>query len=197
MKKGLALIMTVLVGSVLVAGCAGNGMNVSSDSKYAGEFKDAPQWVKDGGGSLEGGQAAVGSAAIGKAGVGFARTEAQAQARDELARQMQIKVKNLVEQFTQQIGMADSQTVDKVVADVSKQVANQTLSGSRVKDTWISPSDTLYTLMIIDNEVIKTTTKNAVATSFKNDEAAWQKFQAEEGFERLQEEIEKEFEDNR
>ncbi len=193
MKKFLVPVLAMMIGALMFAGCAGTGMNVSPDFKYAAEFKDAPQWVKDGGSSIEGGQAAVGSAQIGKAGVGFARTEAQAKARDELARQMQVKVKNLFKRFTEQIGLGSGQTVDKTATDISKQVAKQTLSGSRLRDSWISPSDTLYVLMVIDDDLAKANVREAVETSFKNDQALWQKFQAKKGFEELEKELEKEF----
>jgi len=149
----------------------------------------------DGGGSMEGGMAAVGSAKIGNAGMNFARTEALANGRDELARQMSVKVKNMVKNFTQSTGIGDDETVDKVSSQVSKQVANQTLNGSRQKDSWISPSSTLYVLVAVDPAIVKESIKNAVQTSFKNEQALWQQFQAKKAYDELDKEIDKEFGD--
>ena len=55
---------------------------------------------------------AVGSAHIGKGGIQFARTEALANARSELARQVSVKVRGLVNTFAQQTGIGDDQTLD-------------------------------------------------------------------------------------
>jgi ABC-type sulfate transport system substrate-binding protein len=86
---------------------------------------------------MEGGLTGLGAAKIGAAGLQFARTEAIANARDEMARTLSIKVKNMFKNFTQVTGVGDAETVDKVSANVSKQVANQTLEGSRAKNVWL------------------------------------------------------------
>jgi hypothetical protein len=104
-----------------------------------------------------------------------------------------VKVKNMVKNFTQQIGVGDEQTVDKVSAQVSKQVTYQVLNGSRQKDMWISPSGELYVLVVLDPESVKDVVKRETISSFKNDRALWQQFQAKKAYEELEKEIEKEF----
>jgi len=142
---------------------------------------------------MEGGTAAVGSAKIGKAGINFARTEAMANGRNELARQVSVKVKNLVKNFTQTTGIGDSETVEKVSSEVSKHLSNETLIGSRQKEAWISPSSELYVLVVIDPAAIRHTIKDSVQTSLRNEQALWQMFQAKKAHEELEKEIEKEF----
>ncbi len=161
------------------------------NQQWANEFANAPKWVLSP--EMEGGLAAVGSAKIGKAGIQFARTEALANARDELARILTVKVKNMVKNFTQQIGVGDEQTVDKVSAQVSKQVTSTVLQGSRQKDMWISPSGELYVLVVLDPASVKEAVKQATLSSFKNERALWQQFQAKKAYEELDKEIEKEF----
>lgn len=161
------------------------------NQQWANEFANAPRWVLNP--EMEGGLAAVGSAKIGKAGIQFARTEAMANARDELARMLSVKVKNMVKNFTQQIGVGDEQTVDKVSAQVSKQVTSQVLNGSRQKDMWISPSGELYVLVVLDPASVQEAVKQATLSSFKNERALWQQFQAKKAYEELDKEIEKEF----
>jgi len=164
------------------------------NSKWASELANAPEWVLNP--QREGGLSAVGSAKIGPAGIQFARTEALADARNELARQINVKVKNMVKNFTQVIGAGDQQTVDKVSVHVSKQVTAQTLNGSKQADMWISPSGTLYVLVVLDPASVQEAVKEATLTSFKNEKALWQKFQAKKAHEELEREIQKEFGSN-
>lgn len=191
MKKMALSIVCIVLGLVFLFSCGGKTAKIDNKA-LSEEFENAPSWVLDGGGS-EGGMAAVGSAPIGNAGMNFAMTEALANGRDELARQMSVKVKNMVKNFAQTTGIGDSETVDKVSAQVSKQVTNQTLNGSRQKDSWISPSSTLYVLVGVDPEIVKESIKNSIQTSFKSDQALWQQFQAKKAYDELDNEIEKEF----
>src|SRR6056297_1817903 len=194
MKHPLTALAIVLLCAVFAAGCGSTPSGVDEASGMAEEFENAPDWVTSGGSDIKG-LAGVGSARIGEAGVGFARTEAMAMARAEMTRQMQVKVKDLVKNFTKQIGAGQGQTVDKLSAQVSKQVTRQSISGSRQKASWISPSSTIYTLVTVDPESVQKYIKDSVKTSLRNDEALWQQFQAEKGFEELDEEIRKEFGD--
>ncbi len=186
MKKLFVLLTVLVFALVFIGGCASTPSTVD-------EYEDAPSWVLDGGASVEEGSAAVGSAKISKAGMNFTRTEALAYARDELAKQLGVKVKNMVKNFTQSTGIGDDETVDKVSSQVSTQVTNETISGSRQKDIWISPSKDLYVLVYIDSEILKASVKNSVQTSMKNEAALWQQFQAKKAYDDLDKEIEKEF----
>ena len=131
MKKFLLLVLVIT--AFAVAGCGSKNTAVSA-AQYNKCYKDAPSWVIMGG--AEGGLSAVGSAQIGNAGLSFARTEALANGRDEIARMLQLKVNNMVKNFTQTTGIGDAQTVDKVTANVSRQLSNQTLTGSKAKETY-------------------------------------------------------------
>ncbi len=194
MKRILTTISLLIFAAVLFTGCSSTKSAVHEDSSMAAEFKDAPEWVIDGGSIIEETLAAVGSAGIGKAGLNFARTEAMAQARNEMSRIIQVQVNDMVRNFTQQIGVVgDDQTVDKLSAQISSQVAKQSLAGSRQKASWISPSSTLYILVTLDSENVKNYVKESVATSMANEKALWQQFQAKKGFEELNAEIAREF----
>ncbi len=196
MKKGL-VILPLIFTIATITSCGKKEtpkpqeISKIQNQKWANEFENAPRWVLNP--QTEGVLAAVGSAKIGKAGIQFARTEALANARDELARMISVKVKNMVKNFTQQVGVGDEQTVDKVSVQVSKQVAYQVLNGSRQKDMWISPSGTLYILVVLDPEIVKEAVKQATLSSFKNEKALWQQFQAKKAYEELDREIQKEF----
>jgi hypothetical protein len=142
---------------------------------------------------MVGGLCAFGIARVGPAGMQFARNEAMASGRSELARMISLKVEDLTKNFTRQTGVVDNAVVDKVSEQVSKQVTKQTLAGSRANKLWVSPENNLHILMVLDPKVVKASVKEAVTTSYKNEEALWQQFQAERGYEELDKEIDQEF----
>jgi len=189
MKRILFSIVTLALASMLFAAC--QTTDKVANKELQGEFANAPKWVFDPG--MEGGLSAVGSAKMSKAGMQFTRTEALAAARDALARQMTVKVKNMVKNFTQATGMGDDEVVDRVSAQVSRQVSKQTLTGSKQKDMWISPSGELFVLVVLDPASVGEAVKESVKTSYKNEKALWQQFQAKKAQEELDSEIEKEF----
>jgi len=186
------LMVVVVVASFAMVGCLGKGPESPQNQQAQNPcYVGAPQWVLMP--EMEGGLAAGGSAKIGPAGLSFAKTEAMAAARDAMARQISVKVKNMFKSFTQTTGVGDEQTVDKVAANVSKQVANQTLSGTKLKNTWISPCNELHVLVVMDPNVAAEATKKKTLTSLRNEKALWQQFLAKKAQNELDQEIEKEF----
>jgi len=190
LKRLFLLLLVLALGGLFVAGCGKKVKKVDNEALEE-EFKHAPAWVL--GNYEEGSIVAVGSAVIGKSGMQFAKTEALALGRNELARQTSIKVKALVNNFVQQTGLGDEQLVDRFSKQMTKQITNVTLSGSRQKDMWISPSKELYVLVVMDPAAVKATVKKELTTSYKNDQARWQEFKAKNGEAELDREIEKTF----
>jgi ribosomal protein S20 len=190
MKSLLTKVFMIAIASVMIAGCGGKE---ATPTGMGDEFANAPEWVLNP--VVDGKLAAVGSAKIGAAGLQFARTEAAANGRDELARTISVKVNNLVKNFTQVTGVGDDQVAEKVSSQVSKQVASQVLNGSTQRGLWKSPSNELFLLMVLDSEAVKTAVKNNVQTSYKNDKALWQQFQAQKANQELDKEVEKAFGD--
>ena len=185
MKRVLMMAMLVLCSALVMTGCG---------EKKVENTNDLPAWVLV---PPEGGICAVGSAKVGGAGMGFARTEAAANARDELARILNVRVKNMFKNFTETTGVGDDETVDKVTTNVSKQLAKVDLSGSTIKKAHFDKANKdLYVLVAVQPEVVKQvadTMRQAAVNSFKNEKALWQKFQAKKGQEELENQIEKEF----
>lgn len=189
MKKGLvSLVLSALIAASFTA-CSSSPTPEQKQSEAAG-LAGAPMWVLDP--SVEGGVAAVGSAQKSPGGIQFQRTEALANARDELARVLSVKVNNMVKNFSQSTGVGDAQTFEKVAQQVSKQVASETLSGSKQKAIWINPATgELFVHVMLDPESVKNAAKASVRTSMQNDEALWQQFQAKKADDALDAEIEK------
>jgi len=121
---------------------------------------------------------AVGSAEHSNAGYDFMKQMAAASARVQLAQQMRIQVRNMIKQYAETTGAADSETVDKVNTSVTKQITKEELSGSKVYKTRTSPNGTLYVLVGLDTENAVQVTQAALKTSMNNDQALWQQFKA-------------------
>jgi len=187
MKKHLKTI--IVITSLMIIGCVTT--RPPQTSQGYSDLNGAPKWVTAPG--MEGGFSAVGSDKIGAAGVNFAKTNAVAFARDELARSMQVKVKNFVKNFVNVTGVGSNETVDRVSTQTSKQVASQVLNGSQHRDTWVSPSGVLYALVVIESQKLKKSVKEASLSSFKKEDALWQRFQADQSFKELDKEVDKLF----
>ena len=154
----------------------------------------APQWVCDEGATMEGGLFAVGSAEKNPIGRSFQKIEAVSAARDALSRQISIKVKNMFKQFQATTGIGDAQTADKATQNVSKQISAQTLAGTKVFKTWMSPTGAMYVLVgMPDPQAVQTEVKKAIKTSLHNNKALWQKFLAQKADKDLDAAVDKEF----
>jgi hypothetical protein len=165
------------ISAVLLTGCGSSKPAPKPQAQgcnLAGP--NSPMWICIP--EVEGGVAAVGSAEKSGAGLSFQRQEAIANARDELARQLSLKVKNMFKNFTQTTGVGDAQTVDKVASNVSKQVASQTLNGSKVINMYQANDGRLFVMVAIKADSVKAATRAAAKSSLKNDKALWQQFQA-------------------
>ena len=123
----------------------------------------------------------------------FQRTEAMASARDSLARQMEIKVSNLFKKYKATTGSGSVATFDKATSDVSRQLASQTLQGSKqVGRSWRHPqTNELFIMVGINTQKVESEMEDAVKTSFKNDKAMYQRFLAEKANGELSGELEK------
>ncbi|WP_426709363.1 LPP20 family lipoprotein [Cetobacterium sp. SF1] len=186
--KNKIILLGIMFG---IVGCTNNSAKATAIPQQPQQYMvqnqlaGMPNWIMVP--EVEGATAAVGSARIGKAGIQFARTKAMLNARAELARTIESKVKNLLKDYTNSVGMGDDETVESVTTNVSKAVANQTLKGSRQVDMFLAPNNELYVLVAVPNEDLKEDVKN----QFKSDEKLYQEFKADQGFKELDAEIEK------
>ena len=177
-----------IVSIALLVGCSSKKPQ-PIEEKCVIDGSKAPTWVCNGGSDLKGGVFAVGSAEKSPLGFNFQREEAMAAARDALAREIEVKVKNMFKTYLSSTGVKENQTAERVVTNVSKQISKQVLRNSKLLKTWISKNGTMYVLVGID----KNSLKNNIKTTFKNDEALWQEFKAKKAQEELEYQIDKEF----
>lgn len=183
---------------LLLVGCSSNKTAPVEEEQQADTFAThceytpgvrAPEWYCNP--EMNGGIAALGEAKPNAAGDNnFQRTEAMANGRDALARQLEVKVSNMFKNFTATTGEGVDATYDKATENVSRQVAQQTLSGSKQINRWVAPDGTLVLLIGLaeSSPVI-----DSIKSSMKNEKALWQKFQAQKAQEELDKYLEKEF----
>lgn len=154
----------VLAGSIVaalcIAGCGskddalGEGAKkIDKKALQALSIQGAPNWVLNGG---QGDMSAVGIADIINGDLGYARTEALAGARDELARQVATEVEGVYERATESSTGATPQDaqIAKASAQTIRQSVSQTLSGTKQTDTWMSKDATkLFVLIKLSPEL--------------------------------------------
>ncbi|MDH5388401.1 MAG: LPP20 family lipoprotein [Gammaproteobacteria bacterium] len=144
----------------------------------------APGWVCDE--PVEGVEvSAVGAAEKSAAGNSFMKNMAATDARVQLAQSMKVHVQNMVKQYAETTGAASTETVDKVNTSVTKQITDQTLVGTKIFKSRVSPNGTLYVLLGMDKNSTATATQEALRSSMNNDKALWQQFKAQKGQDEL------------
>jgi len=180
-------ILLALVSVIAMTGCSGADKKSDPKPVVSEELSKFPNWVIDP--SYEDATAAVGSAIIGNAGLSFARQQAMANARDQLALSIEVKVSTMFKSYVNSVGLGGADGVDAVATSVSKQVASQTLRGSTQKEMAVVDNE-LYVLVVIPNETLREEAKKTVNTSMANDKAMWQEFKADQGQKELEYAIE-------
>jgi len=182
MKKIISnsILAAALVGTLFTA-CGGNKptpKSVEADFRCKQDGVLAPKWTcnpfsKD----------SIAAVGIAKMNAGhdksMQRSEAMADGRDALASQISTKVSNLFKSYKGTTGSGTDATFDASSTKVSKQLASQTLNGTKAVDSWMNPStNELYLLVVVSNDEVKNNMNNSIKTSFKNDSAMYQKFLA-------------------
>jgi len=174
--------------TLLISGCSNEPQ---PEKKHTFACKQegviAPKWTCLP--KVDGTYASVGIAQKSAAGMAHMRRVALANARAELAQQIETEVKDKVELFTRSTGVAKDETVDKVTTSVSKQVAKVNLSGSNAVDSWNTPSGTLFLLVTVDKNSVNKQIQKNLQSSYKNDNALWQQFQSQQALQNLEKEF--------
>ena len=130
------------MSSIMFTGCWWNNETVAEKTYVNPELKGAPKWVMIP--EVKGYVAELGSASKNAGNdYSFQREEAMADARSNIAKQISIKVNTMFKNFKSAIGAQGEATYDKATETVSKQISSEVLSGTKVKDTWLSSSGTL------------------------------------------------------
>ena len=185
MAAGLAM-------STILVGCGGGDKPQVAASCTFPDAPEvaAPEWVCDA--PVEGVEvSAVGSAKIGLAGAGHAKQMAMTKGRVQLAQMMKVHVANMIKQYVETTGAGESETVDQVTTSVTKQITKETLVGSRIFRSKVSPNKVMYVIVGLDPTKVEAAAEEAIKTSMKNERALWQQFKASKAQDELAAEISK------
>ncbi|WP_027848983.1 LPP20 family lipoprotein [Marinospirillum minutulum] len=198
MKKNIFSLSALAFTFAVMAGCGDKQVAQQPTEPVKPTFVEhceykpgiqAPEWYCSP--NIEGGLAAVGEAKPNVArDNNMQRTMAMANARDALARQTQVKVQNLLTNWSRATGAGENQTYEANFENVSRQVSQQTLEGSRQLKRWLTPDGTLVLLVGVSDSA---SVKEGLKTSLKNEEALWQQFQSKQALEELDKQMDAEF----
>jgi hypothetical protein len=132
-------------------------INCSTQAVKEGtEIQKQPDWVQNMG-VYKAGIGAVGSAPVSPLGTQSQRNTAIMQARSELARQIQSRVKSAIEQSVEQLTTSTKDQAELIAKAFDNQVTsnmtNQALSGSHPIKQWKDPENgELFVWVVIDSE---------------------------------------------
>jgi hypothetical protein len=108
-------------------------------------------------------------------------TTAEARARVAIARQLSTKVQAMFTDYNLDAGNVNSQANASLQEDVSRQITNMDVSGSRPVKRWQAPDGTWWFLM----ELNKSDAKSQIASILGNQEAAFAQFKAQQALQML------------
>ena len=149
------------IGSVFTAGCAKRIGPPDINTMMGQEMDGAPDWVKGKGCMPKKDDKTI--CAVGSIGgtrnISLAREAAIERARVQLARILQDKVMAMLKSYQatttggQEFGTSAAD--EQHVRDVSKTITDITLSGTEIRDSWVSKTGTFYALVDFDVDKFK------------------------------------------
>ena len=176
MKKQY-LIYAILV-LTLFAGCAGPGSG-STEERGSSDMPDwflVPPTAED---------ALYGIGQAKKQNPSLARQTATARARTEISQAVNVKVSSMLKDFMQESGVGDNAQALEFSESVTKQVTANALQGSVVKEAYVAKDGTMFIMV----EYPLASLRQDALSSAKKEEALYNEFKAQQGFDALEQEI--------
>lgn len=147
------------VGATLMLGLGCGGEQLHPKDALQAELEGLPAWAT---GNCQEGlkdkQLLCGAGSVqGMSNLGLARSAAEGRARTQLARTLQVRVRSMLKDYqaATQGGAANDTASEQHIEDVSKQVTDLTLSGTRTEETFISKTGTFWALVVLDSNAFK------------------------------------------
>jgi len=190
MKKMIlkSSLITMAAMSMLISGCSSPQPDPVDPNKgiyIDPKFDGAPQWVLQP--EMVGFVTGLG---ISKKNVtddiGFQREEATANGRVNIAKTLNVKASNILLSHKS----STAETFDQASSSTTEVFTSESLQNTRVKNTWINRNGTMFVLMYISSEEIISQLDKAAKTSYKDDKAGYQKYEAAKANGDLQKRIE-------
>ena len=108
----------------------------------------------------------------------------------EISRIVETQMTTMLKSYLQASGLGENATALEFTEDVTKSVSSSTLQGCQVEKTEIIDGR-VFVMAVYDFEEAKLKAKQAIEIESKRDEALFNEFKARQGFEALEEEINK------
>ncbi len=177
MTRKLLIILIVLT-VVFAAGCASKPDSKSASEPKSQVLADVPQFFLMPP-TAEDAFYGVGVAKMSS--LDMSRTMAISRARDDIARQVSLQVKNAITDYAQEAGVDSTQSI-KFVETVSRQIADTKLQGAKPKEMYAAKDGTIYALVEYRMSNFKA---DAEEVFKRNEEAAFSEFKASQALDKL------------
>ena len=171
--KSLKFIGLLIVAGLLMFGCATGGVDTSDIP----DFYLNPPAAED---AIYG----VGDAKMST--LSLSRTMALSRARDDIARQVEVLVKNAITDYAQEAGEGDNKQTIEFIETVSRQLVEVTLKGLKTKEVAVGKDGTVYALV---EYPINTLLDAANETFARNEASAFAEFKADQALQKMNSEL--------
>ncbi len=112
----------------------------------------------------------------------LAKKVAATRARTEISEAVKTEVSSLISDFMQESGIGENAQATEFNESVSKSVSNNVLSNNTIKEVFSAPDGTIYVMV----EMPKDAVKQESLRSARREEALFNQFKAEQGFDKLE-----------
>lgn len=110
-------------------------------------------------------------------------------AREEIGRQLEIKLNNLQKSFAEQVGATDPE-INQLYSSTTKAVVSTQLMGSKIRESKYKEKKGTYQAVVVVEYPIGESNV-ALVEQIKKNQSLYTRFQASEGFKELEAEVEK------
>lgn len=117
----------------------------------------------------------------------LAKKVATTRARSEISESIKAEVSSLISDFMQESGVGENAQATEFNESISKSVSNNVLSNNTIKEVFSAEDGTIYVLVEMSKNAIKEQSLSAA----KKEQALFNEFKANQGFEKLEAALEK------
>lgn len=188
MKKTILSIIAISLVGILVISCGSAPKPVAGKKSIGLEGIEMPDWVNK-----------VPKGADTYYAVGYAKrsnkansiTYAEQDARDQIARWIDVSVKTALTNYSSEGGEGNNVQVLQHSENISKQVANQSLSGVERDEVWVDAEGGVYVLASFPKENVNKSFDSIAQSFVRNEAAAFANFKSDEALKFLDKETAK------
>ena len=178
----------VMVGALFSLVACGGGQRqqqVNTAPTPGGQVVSLPSWMAT---PPQGPNVMYQSAQAQSRDMQMAMSMATAEARAGLARQMELKVEALTQSMASSMSTSSDAEIQRAFQESAKQIASQTLTGSRVSQQEVRTDGVLYTAYVLV-EMPTGAANQALLRRAQREEAQYTRFRASQAWEQLDREV--------